>query len=176
MYQNHLASLSAMASRVLCQSPYPSKVSEQPDWDPVLSCPILGIFPRGVSSLSWTLRLGSELGRDLSRPPMPKPEPEATHWPETFVFSPRVQWGAEVEDSPVNLPLSSLSRWVSHRIRCRGRRRELKVSGPTIGGRGSGGSEQAGVPADTSSPAHKFWELVPAWELSRMEEKVEGHG
>lgn len=164
-----------MASRVLCQSPYPSKVSEQPDWDPVLSCPILGIFPRGVSSLSWTLRLGLELGRDLSRPPMPKPEPEATLARDICLLS-TCAMGAEVEDSPVNLPLSSLSRWVSHRIRCRGRRRELRVSGPTIGGRGSGGSEQAGVPADTSSPAHKFWELVPAWELSRMEEKVEGHG
>lgn len=165
--------LSAMASRVLCQSPYPSKVSEQPDWDPVLSCPILGIFPGGshpcLGHSDWVQNL-EEICPDLQC----QSQNRRPHWPETFVFSPRVQWGAEVEDSPVNLPLSSLSRWVSHRIRCRGRRRELRVSGPTIGGRGSGGSEQAGVPADTSSPAHKFRELVSAWELSRMEEKVEG--
>lgn len=123
--------------------------------------------------MSWTLRLGSELGRDLSRPPMPKPEPEATLARDICLLS-TCAMGSRGRGQPGQSALSSLSRWVSHRTRCRGRRRELRVSGPTIGGRGSGGSEQAGVPADTSSPAHKFRELVPAWELSRMEEKVEG--
>lgn len=48
LFQNPLTPLSAMASRVLCQSPYPTKIPEQPDWDPVLSCPILGIFSGGL--------------------------------------------------------------------------------------------------------------------------------
>lgn len=52
--------------------------------------------------MSWTLRLGSELGRDLSRPPMPKPEPEATLARDICLLS-TCAMGAEVEDSPVNL-------------------------------------------------------------------------
>lgn len=168
MYQNHLASLSAMASRVLCQSPYPSKVSEQPDWDPVLSCPILGIFPGGLVFVLDT-QIGFRTWKRFVQTSNAKAR-TGGHTGPRHLSSLHVCNGEQRSRTARSI----LSRWVSHRTLCQGRRRELRVSGPTIGGRGSGASEQAGVPADTSSPAHKFWELVPAWELSRMEEKVEG--
>lgn len=163
-----------MASRGLCQSPYPSKISEQPDWDPVLSCPILGIFPGGLILVLDT-QIGFRTWKRFVQTSNAKAR-TGGHTGPRHLSSPDVcngDQGSRTARSicpcapyPGGEPQDPLPR----------KTERTEVSGPTIGGRGSGGSGQAGVPADTSSPAHKFRELVPAWELSRMEEKVEEQG
>lgn len=119
--------------------------------------------------------MGSELGRDLSRPPMPKPEPEAT-LAQDICLLPTCAMGSRGRGQPGQSAPELLIQVGEPQDPLPRKTERTEVSGPTIGGRGSGGSGQAGVPADTSSPAHKFRELVPAWELSRMEEKVEEQG